>query len=67
MYRAWALVVRVALAGSLLAAALGAALNRFAGVAGTPIVVATAIIGLLVGLSLPPARPRLRRVPAPHP
>ena len=58
---AWALVVRVAMVGSLLAAAVGAALYRFAGVAPTPIVLATAAIGLAVGLSLPAARPPLRR------
>ena len=46
--------------GSLLAAALGAALYRFAGMSPTPIVMATALIGLVVGLMLPPARP-LRR------
>jgi hypothetical protein len=54
---AWPLVVRVAMVGSLVAAALGAALYRFAGVAPAPIVVATAVIGLIVGLTLPPARP----------
>jgi hypothetical protein len=54
---AWTLVVRVAMVGSLLAAALGAALYRFAGIAPTPIVLATAVIGLAVGLALPPARP----------
>jgi hypothetical protein len=55
---AWTLVVRVAMVGSLLAAALGAALYRFAGIAPTPIVAATAVIGLAVGLALPPARPQ---------
>jgi hypothetical protein len=64
MHRAWSLVVRVAMVGSLLAAALGAALYRFAGVSPTPIVIATAVVGLAVGMSLPPARPRLGRVPA---
>ena len=54
---AWPLVVRVAMLASLLAAALGAALYRFAGVAPAPIVLATAVIGLLIGLTLPPARP----------
>jgi hypothetical protein len=54
---AWPLVVRVATLASLLAAALGAALYRFAGVAPGPIVLATAVIGLLIGLTLPPARP----------
>ena len=38
---AWPLVVRVAMVGSLLAAALGAALYRFAGVSPAPIVIAT--------------------------
>jgi len=59
---AWPLVVRVAMIGSLLAAALGAALYRFAGVSPMPIVMATAVIGLAVGLSLPPARPQMRRI-----
>jgi hypothetical protein len=58
----WSFVVRVAMVGSLLAAALGAALYRFAGLSPTPIVLATAAIGLIVGLSLPPARPQLRRI-----
>jgi len=59
---AWPFVVRVAMVGSLLAAALGAALYRFAGLSPTPIVLATAAIGLIVGCSLPPARPPLRRI-----
>jgi hypothetical protein len=59
---AWPFVVRVAMVGSVLAAALGAALYRFAGLSPTPIVLATAAIGLIVGLSLPPARPQLRRI-----
>jgi hypothetical protein len=64
MHRAaWPLVVRVAMMCSLLAAALGAALYRFAGVSPAPIVLATAVIGLAVGLSLPPARPQLHRLP----
>ena len=54
---AWTLVVRVAMVGSLLAAAVGAALYRFVGIAPAPIVLATALIGLAVGLTLPPARP----------
>jgi predicted membrane-bound spermidine synthase len=57
LYRAWPLVVRVALVTSLLAAALGAALYRFAGVSATPIVLATAVVGLLIGVRLPAARP----------
>jgi hypothetical protein len=60
---AWPLVVRVAMVGSLLAAALGAALYRFADVSPTPIVMAVAAIGLVVGFMLPPARPQLRRLP----
>ena len=59
--RAWSLVVRVALATSLLAAALGGALYRFTDVSSTAIVVVTAVVGLAIGLSLPPARPTLRR------
>ena len=57
---AWPFVVRVAMVGSLLAAALGAALYRFVGMSATPIVTATAAIGLIVGLTLPPARPYRR-------
>jgi hypothetical protein len=60
---AWPLVIRVAMVGSLLAAALGAALYRFANVSPTPIVLAVAAIGLVVGFMLPPARPQLRRLP----
>jgi hypothetical protein len=60
---AWSLVVRVAMVGSLLAAALGAALYRFANVSPVPIVVAVAAIGLVVGFRLPPARPPLPRLP----
>jgi small-conductance mechanosensitive channel len=63
VHGAWPLVVRVAVATSLLAAALGAALYRFAGVSPTAIVAATAIVGLAIGWSLPPARPRLHRPP----
>lgn len=63
---AWPLVIRVAMASSLLAAALGAALYRFAGVSPTPIVVATAVIGLVIGFSLPAARPQLHRLPGPR-
>jgi len=57
LHRAWPLVVRVALVASLLAVALGAALYRFAGVSATPIVAVTAVVGLLIGLRLPAARP----------
>jgi hypothetical protein len=57
LHRAWPLVVRVAAAASLLAAALGAALYRFAGVSPAPILVGTALFGLLIGLRLPAARP----------
>jgi hypothetical protein len=57
LHRAWPLVVRVAVVASLLATALGAALYRFAGVSATPIVLATALVGLVIGLRLPAARP----------
>jgi hypothetical protein len=57
LHRAWPLVVRVAMVASALAAALGAALYRFAGVSPTPIVLATALLGLFIGLRLPAARP----------
>ena len=56
-HRAWPLAVRVAMVASVLAAALGAALYRFAGVSATPIVVGTAAVGLAIGLRLPAARP----------
>jgi uncharacterized membrane protein YczE len=59
--RAWTLAVRVAVASSLLMAALGAALARFAGVGTTPILALTAGIGLMVGLRLPAARPAILR------
>jgi MFS superfamily sulfate permease-like transporter len=57
LHRAWPLVVRVAAVAGLLAAALGATLYRFAGVSATPIVAATALVGLVIGLRLPAARP----------
>jgi hypothetical protein len=61
LHRAWPLVVRVAAAASLLAAALGAALYRFAGVSPGPILLGTVVLGLVIGLRLPAARPaRLR-------
>jgi hypothetical protein len=62
LHRAWPFVVRVALATSLLGAALGATLYRFAGLSATPIVIGTAVVGLAVGMCLPAARPSwLRR------
>jgi hypothetical protein len=62
LHRAWPLVVRVATAASLLAAALGAALYRFVGVSPTPIIAGTVLVGLSLGLALPPARPsKVRR------
>jgi hypothetical protein len=57
LHRAWPLVVRVAVVASLLAVALGATLYRFAGVSATPIVLATVVVGLVIGLRLPAARP----------
>jgi hypothetical protein len=57
LHRAWPLVVRVAVVASLLAVALGATLYRFAGVSATPIVLATVLVGLVIGLRLPAARP----------
>ena len=60
--RAWPLVVRVAVVASLLAACLGAGLYRFAGVGATPILIGVGVVGLTLGLVLPPARPAwLRR------
>ena len=61
LHRAWPLVVRVAMVSSLLAAALGAALYRFAGVSATLILAATALVGLVIGLRLPAARPSWAR------
>jgi len=57
LHRAWPLVFRVAVVASLLAVALGATLYRFAGVSATPIVLATVVVGLVIGLRLPAARP----------
>jgi hypothetical protein len=57
LHRAWPLVVRVAATASLLTAALGATLYRFAGVSAAPILIGTAVIGLVIGLRLPAARP----------
>ncbi len=60
--RAWPLVVRVAMVASLLAACLGAGLYRFTGVGVTPILIGVGVVGLAIGLALPPARPAwLRR------
>jgi hypothetical protein len=53
----WQLAVRVAVVSSLLMAALGAALYRFAGLGSVPIVGITLAVGLAIGLRLPPARP----------
>jgi hypothetical protein len=64
-HQAWPFVVRVALAASLVVAALGAALYR-AGLSSTPIVIGTAVVGLTIGMSLPAARPSwMRRTPTP--
>jgi hypothetical protein len=60
MHDAWALVVRVAVAFSLLAAAAGAALYRFAGASPVAIVVVVAAVGAAVGSRLPAARPHSR-------
>jgi hypothetical protein len=64
LHRAWPLVVRVAAAASLLAAAMGAALYRFVGVSPTPILLATVVAGLGIGLRLPAARPVRLRSPS---
>jgi hypothetical protein len=64
LHRAWPLVVRVAAAASLLAAAMGAALYRFAGVSPAPILLGTAVVGLVIGLLLPAARPGRVRSPS---
>jgi hypothetical protein len=60
VHEAWGLVMRVAVVVSLLAAAAGAALYRFAGASPVALVVATAVIGLAVGWRLPAAHPRSR-------
>ena len=62
---AWSLVLRVAVASSLLMAALGAALARFTGVGPGPILLAAVVLGSALGVSLPPARPAALRRRAP--
>jgi hypothetical protein len=52
--------MRVAVVVSLLSAAAGATVYRFAGGSPVAIVVATATVGLGVGWTLPPARPHHR-------
>jgi hypothetical protein len=42
-------------------ASLAGALYRFAGVSAAPLVIGTIVIGLALGLALPPARPAPRR------
>jgi hypothetical protein len=54
---AWGLVVRVAVVVSLLAAATALALTTFVGLSAAPVVAALGLVGLLVGLRLPAARP----------
>jgi hypothetical protein len=53
----WRLAIRVALVASMLTAAVAVALHQFAHVGALPLVFGTALAGLAVGLSLPPARP----------
>ena len=57
--RAWRLACRVATASAGMAAALAAALHVFVGVSATTLIVGAGITGLLIGLRLPPASPRL--------
>ncbi len=54
---AWALVVRVAGVTAVLAAVVGLALQRFAGVGAAPLLLASAGLALVIGLRLPPAAP----------
>jgi hypothetical protein len=63
VHDAWPLVVRVAVVVSLLAAAAGGTLYRFAGVSPVALVVATAVFGLAVGWRLPAVHPRARPLP----
>lgn len=56
---AWHLAVRVALAASGIAAALAVTLVQLAGLPATPVVGALATAGLVIGLHLPAAWPRL--------
>jgi hypothetical protein len=62
---AWSLVLRVAVASSLLMAALGAALARFTGIGPAPILLGAVVLGSALGVSLPPARPAALRRRAP--
>jgi len=59
--RGWHLAIRVALTTSALMVAVGASLYRFVGLGTGPILVLTAVVGLVVGLLLPPARPAWMR------
>lgn len=54
---AWRLAVRIAFGASLLVAAVAVALHSFAHVGALPLVFGTVLVGLSIGLSLPPARP----------
>jgi len=60
LHRNWRFAVHTAMVSSVLAATLGAALHRFLGVGDGALLVATAALGLLTGLTLPPALPRRR-------
>jgi hypothetical protein len=53
----WRFAVRVALVASTLMAAVAITLHEFAHVGALPLVFGTALAGLAIGLSLPPARP----------
>jgi hypothetical protein len=62
----WRFVVQVAGVSSAVMAAVAIALRTFAHVGALPLVFGTALSGLAIGLSLPPARP-MRPAWAPRP
>ncbi len=53
----WRFAVHVAIVASVLTAAIAIALHQFAHVGPLPLVFGTALAGLAIGMSLPPARP----------
>jgi hypothetical protein len=53
----WRFAVQVAIVASALMAAVAIALHQFAHVGPLPLVFGTALAGLAIGVSLPPARP----------
>ena len=53
----WRFAVHVAMVASALTAAIAITLHQFAHVGALPLVFGTALAGLAIGMSLPPARP----------